>query len=137
MFLLINKQEIKIRSISILNILNILNSPSINFLTLFKKAVKMYENIFLTGDLNVHTLLQTKSNGTAIHSIDCNLVNIKNCTKSVCGTSLDMMLTNKPKGFYNTTGAVTTSWSDYDKLILPLLKAHFKRLPTKKIIYKD
>ena len=44
------------------------------------------------------------------------------------------MITNKPRSFYNTS-AVTTSLSDCHKLILPCLRAHFKRLPPKKIIY--
>ena len=46
------------------------------------------------------------------------------------------MLTNKPRSFYNT-GAVTTGLSDCQKLILSCLRAHFKRLPPKKIIYRD
>ena len=54
----------------------------------------------------------------------------------MCGTSLDIMLTNKPRSFYNTS-AVTTGLSDCHKLILSCLRAHFKRLPLKKIIYRD
>ena len=62
------------------------------------------------GDLNINTLTQTKSNNTANHLTDfCDLsalsnkVNFKTCTKGVCGTSLDIMLTNKPHSFYNTS----------------------------------
>ena len=95
------------------------------------------------GDLNINTLTQTNSNNTANHLMDfcdlfalSNLVNVKTCTKSVCGTSLDIMLTKKPRSFYNT-GAVTTGLSDCHKLTLSCLRAHFKRLPPKKIIYRD
>ena len=59
------------------------------------------------------------------------LVNIKSCTKSDCGTSLDTMLANKPRNFCNTC-AVPTSLSDYHKLILPCLRADLKRLSPKK-----
>ena len=61
------------------------------------------------GDLIINTLTQTKSNNTANHLTDfcdlfalSNLVNVKTCVKSICGTSLDIMLTNKPKSFNNT-----------------------------------
>ena len=106
------------------------------------KAVNNYENILLMGDLNINTLTQTNSNNTANHLTDfcdlfalSNLVNVKTCTKSVYGTTLDIMLTNKPRSFYNTS-AVTTGLSDCHKLILSCLRAHFKRLPPNKIIYR-
>ena len=67
----------------------------------------------MTGYLNVNTLTQTKSTITANHLMDysdhfalSNLVNIKNCTKGVCSTSFEVMITNKPKSSYNTS-AVT------------------------------
>ena len=106
------------------------------------KAVNNYENILLMGDLNINTLTQTNSNNTANHLTDfcdlfalSNLVNVKTGTKSVYGTTLDIMLTNKPRSFYNTS-AVTTGLSDCHKLILSCLRAHFKRLPPNKIIYR-
>ena len=78
----------------------------------------------MTGYLNVNTLTQTKSSITANHLMDysdhfaiSNLVNIKNCTKGVCSTSFEVMITNKPKGSYNTS-AVTTGMIDCLKLIL-------------------
>ena len=46
------------------------------------------------------------------------------------------MLTGKPRIFYNTK-VVATGLSGCYKLILSCLRAHFKRLPTKKIIYRD
>ena len=38
-------------------------------------------------------------------------INVKTCTTSACVTSFDLMLTNKPINFYNTS-AVTTALSD-------------------------
>ena len=46
------------------------------------------------------------------------------------------MLTGKPRSFYNIK-VVATGLSGCYKLILSCLRAHFKRLPTKKIIYRD
>ena len=82
-----------------------------------------YENISLMGALNINTLTQTNSNNTPNHFTDfcdlfalSNLVNVKTYIKSVCGTSLDTMLTHKPRSLYNTSD-VTTSLSDCHKLI--------------------
>ena len=76
------------------------------------------------GDININTLTQTNSNNTANHLTNfcdlfalSNLVNVKTCTKSMYGTTLEIMLTNKPRSFYNNS-AVTTGFSDYHKLIL-------------------
>ena len=107
------------------------------------KAANNYENILLMSDLNINTLTQTNSNNTTNHLTDfcdgfalSNTVNVKTYTKSVCGTSLDIMLTNRPRSFYNTS-AVKTGLSDCQKLILSCLRAHFKKLPPEKIIYRD
>ena len=95
------------------------------------------------GDLNINTFTQTNSDNTANHLTDIcdllalsNLVNVKTCTKNVCGTSLDIMLTNKPKIFCNII-AVTTCLGDFHKLMLSCLRAHSKRLSPKKITYRD
>ena len=106
------------------------------------KVIKNYENILLMGDLNINTLTQTNLNNTANYLTDfcdlfalSNLVNVKMCTKSVYGTTLGIMLTNKPRCFYNTS-AGTTGLSDCYKLIVSCLRVHFKKLPPKKIIYR-
>ena len=95
------------------------------------------------GDLNINKLIQTKSNNAANYFTDfchlfalSNLVNVETSIKSVCGTSLGIMLTNEPRRFYNTS-AVTTDLSNCHKLILSCLIVQFKRLLSKKIIYTD
>ena len=65
-----------------------------------------------------------------------NIVNLKTCYKSACGSILDIMLTNKSKCFQKTS-TVTTGLSDCHKMIVTSLKAHFKKLPPKKIVYRD
>ena len=95
------------------------------------------------SDLNINTLTQTNSNSAANHLTDfcdlfvlSNLVKVKACTKSMYGTTLDIMLTNKPRNFYNTS-AVITGLSECHKLIQSCSRAQFKRLSPKKIIYRD
>ena len=80
------------------------------------------------GDLNINALAERKNN-TANHLTDfcdifalSNSENVKTCTKSVCGTFRDIMLTNKPRSFYNTS-AVTTVLNDCYKIILSCLRA--------------
>ena len=67
------------------------------------------------ADLNMNTLTQANSSNTTIHLMDfCDLFalsHLVNVTRRICGTSLDIMLTNKPRSFYNTS-AVTTDLSD-------------------------
>ena len=64
------------------------------------------------------------------------LIKIKTCYKSATDTILDIMLPNKMRSFYKTS-TVKTGVSDYHKMIVTCLKAHFKKLPPKKIIYRD
>ena len=62
-----------------------------------------------------------------------NLIKVKACYKSATGTILDIMLTNKMRIFQKTS-TVTTGISDSLKMIVTFLKAHFKKLPPKKMI---
>ena len=38
---------------------------------------------------------------------------------------------------FQRTSTVTTGISDYHKIIVTCLKVHFKKLPPKKIVYRD
>ena len=85
------------------------------------------------GHINISTLTQTNSRNTTNHLTNfcdifalSNLVNAKTCTKSVCGTSLDTMLTNNLEVSIILASAVTTRLSDCHKLILSYLRAHLK-----------
>ena len=59
-----------------------------------------------------------------------NLIKVKTSYKSATGTILDIMLTNKMRSFQKTS-TVTTGISDCN------LKAQFKKLSPKKIVYRD
>ena len=105
------------------------------------KAVNKYDNIFLAGDLNIDTGDKSKdTNNYLCDFMDTfslnNLIKVKTCYKSATGTILDIMLTNKMRSFQKTSN-VTTGISDYHKLIVTCPKAHFKKLPPKKIVYRD
>ena len=63
-----------------------------------------------------------------------NLIKVKTCYISATGTVLGIILTNKARSFQKTS-TVTTGISDCHKMIVSCLKVHFKKLPTKKIVY--
>ena len=56
--------------------------------------------------------------------------------KTDSGTSIDVLLTNRPRSFQNTA-AIETGLSDYHKMILSFFRIHFVRLPPKKVEYRD
>ena len=64
-----------------------------------------------------------------------NLIKAKTCYKSATGTILDIMLANKIRSLQKTN-TVTTCISDCRKMIVTCLKAHFKKLPPKKVVYR-
>ena len=98
-------------------------------------------NIFLAGDLNINTGNKSKDTNNYLYDFTDtfslnNLTKGKTCFKSATGTTLDIMLTNKMRSFQKTS-TVTTGISDCYKKIVTCLKAHFKKLPPKKIVYRD
>ena len=92
------------------------------------KAIDKYENILFVGDLNIDL---DKPNDDKKHFLEdlcdvfdlSNLVKDKTCFMSQEGSSIDIMLTNKPRSFYKTT-AIETGLSDHHKLVLTFLP-HF------------
>ena len=88
-----------------------------------------------TGLSDCHKMIVTSLKSHFNFSLR-NIVNLKTCYKYVCGSILDIMLTNKSKCFQKTS-TVTTGLSDCHKMIVTSLKAHFKTLPPKKIVYRD
>ena len=105
------------------------------------KAVNKYENIFIAGDLNIDINIKNKDTNNYLYDlIDTfslkNLVSSKTCYKTTCGSTLDIMLTNKSRSFQKTS-TVATGLSDCHKMVVTCLKSHFKRLPPKKIVYRD
>ena len=52
------------------------------------------------------------------------------------GTTINIMLTNRPKCFQKTS-AVVSGPSDFHEMIVPFLKTTFKKIPPKNIIFRD
>ena len=64
-----------------------------------------------------------------------NLIKVKTRYKSASTTILDIMFMNKMRIFQKTSPA-TTDISDCHEIIITCLKAHFKKLLLKKIVYR-
>ena len=89
------------------------------------------------GDLD----LNTKSNDNSYYSdlgdtFDLtNLIKANTCFKSSNQTSIDVLLTNRPRSFQKS-GVITTGLSDCHKMILTFFHSYFSRLPPKTITYR-
>ena len=83
------------------------------------QAISKYENIILIGDLNIDLKIPNNDKHNYLHDL-CNiydlknLINTKTCDKSKDGTSIDVILTNKPRCFQKTT-TIETGLSDHHK----------------------
>ena len=107
----------------------------------FSKAVNNYENIIAIGDLNIDVSDPDKDrNNYLSDSVDTvslsNFINRKKCHKNLSRTTIDVMLTNRPDWFHKTS-TVVTGLSDFHKMIISCLKTNFKKIPSKKIIFRD
>ena len=58
------------------------------------------------------------------------------CYKSLKNTIIDLILKNKPRSFQKTS-ICGTGLSDCYKLIFTILKSTFKKLPQKRITYRN
>ena len=105
------------------------------------KAVNIYENLIVIGDLNIDVNDPVKDgNNYSSDFVDTfslsNLINRKTCHKNLSGTTIDIMLTNKSHCFQKTS-TVVTGLSDFHKMIISCLKTTFKKIPPKRIIFRD
>ena len=107
----------------------------------FNQITNNYDNFIIIGDLNIDTLDKSKDHYSYLSDF-CdtfslsNLIESKTCFKSDSGTSIDVMLTNRPKCFQKTA-VIETGLSDYHKMILSFFRTHYVRLPPKKLEYRD
>ena len=65
-----------------------------------------------------------------------NIVNGKTCFKVQKGTSIDVLLTNRPRSFHKT-GIFEIGFSDHHKLVLSVFRSYFIRIPPKTIEYRN
>jgi len=106
------------------------------------KAINKYKNILFIGDLNIDLKIPNHDKKHFLEDL-CdaydltNMVKGKTCFMSSDGSSIDVMLTNKPRSFFKTY-TIETGLSDHHKLILTFLRSHYSnKLKAKKIIYRD
>ena len=104
-------------------------------------ALDKYDNVMIMGDINIDTHDVQHPGYTKLTSF-CdvfglsNLVKDKTCFTKNHSSSIDVMLTNKPRCFQNTT-VVETGLSDFHGLVLTLTKTHIPRLKPKVIKYRS
>ena len=104
-------------------------------------VTRKYENVLVVGDLNIDILYKKKdsknylSDFCATFSLS-NLISEVTWVKSLVGSSIDVMLTNRPRSFHHIS-LIETGMNDCRKLILSLFRAFFKRIPAKTIEYRN
>ena len=86
-----------------------------------------YENILLIGDFNMEPNEEKMSEFMNIYNLK-NLVNEKTCFKNPENpTCIDLLITNAPRSFNNTT-VFETGLSDFHKLTVTVLRKSFQKL---------
>ena len=78
----------------------------------FNKSLNEYDNLLLTGDLNINTLRPTSDSCNHLSDLNdtfslTNLVTDSTYFKSSKGSLIHLMLTNKLKSFYKSHSFVT------------------------------
>ena len=87
-------------------------------------------------DLNTDTSDKSKDKSCYLSDL-CDTFSLKNiitgktCFKKTTGTSIDILLTNRPR--FLKTGIFETGLSDHHKLILSFFRSYFSRIPHKTI----
>ena len=81
------------------------------------------------GDLNIDTSDKTKDTSCYLSDL-CDTFSLKNiitgktCFRKTTGTSIDTLLTNRPRSF-EKTGIYETGLSDHHKFILSFFRSYF------------
>ena len=103
-------------------------------------CINEYHNIIGMGGLNIDISNKRKDNNNFLLDL-CdtfslqNIIPGKTCHKSNAGTSVDIMLTNRPRSFHKTS-IFETGISNHHKLIFSFFRSYFTRLPPKPIKYR-
>ena len=92
------------------------------------KAANDYENIVVAGDLNIDLSIPKNDKKHFLSDLCVtfdlrNIVNVKTCNMSKQGSSIDVILTNKPRSFYNTV-AIEIGLSDQHNLIATFFRCY-------------
>ena len=97
---------------------------------------KTYDNVILMGDFNTSDQDEVLLEFLEDNELS-NLVKFPTCFKNADNPStIDLIITNKPKSFQNTVG-MSTGLSDFHKMILTSMKSTFEKSAPKILIYRD
>ena len=108
---------------------------------LLNTALSKYDNIVVMGDININ-LKNNDSYGFNLFNTLCETYHLKNliksntCFKQTSSSSIDVILTSKPKSFQHTA-TCETGLSDCHHMIKTFFKSHLVRLKPKKIFYRN
>lgn len=100
-----------------------------------------YENIILMGDINIDSKDNKAAGFNQLHEfMDVfslrNLIKDKTCYFKGHESSLDIILTNKPRCFLNSC-ALELGVSDCHKMVTTSLRSHVSRMKPKTVIYRS
>ena len=100
-----------------------------------------YENLIILGDININSFDKSASKfrhlGTFCDTYGMtNLVKEPTCFQSETPTSIDVILTNKPRSFMHTK-SIVNGLSDFHSLIMTMLKAQVSKLDPVQINYRN
>ena len=104
-------------------------------------ALDKYENIIVVCDINIDTLNKQDTGYNRIVSF-CdvfglsNLVTAKTCFTKSTSSSIDVILTNRPRCFKKTS-VFETGISDYHGLVITVMRSRLPRLKPKVIRYRS
>ena len=106
------------------------------------KAMNKYENIIFIGDLNIDLDIPNSDKENQLGNL-CDVFNLSNlikdktCYMTPQGTSIDVILTNKPRSFYKSI-PIETGLSDHHKLVITFLRSKVSyKLKAKNVIYRE
>ena len=93
------------------------------------------DNVLILGDFNSKMREEAMEDFCSIYNLK-SLIKVPTCFKSTENPScIDLMLTNRPHSFQNST-VIETGLSDFHLLTVTVLKTTFKKMPPKVIKYR-
>ena len=112
-----------------------------NLSTTLNSALDEYDNVIAMGDVNIDTLNRQDTGHSKLVSF-CDvfglssLVTAKTCFTKNSSSSIDVILTNRPRCFQKTS-VYETGISDYHGLVITVMKSHIPRLKPKVVQYRS
>ena len=96
----------------------------------------LYDNVVMFGDVNSEIDEEFMADFCNVYNLK-SLIKVPTCFKSPQNPScIDLILTNKPRSFQNST-ALETGLSDFHLMTVTVLKTVFRKRPPKIIKYRD